>query len=208
MKNRFFFVFFTLISISTLYLPNTFAQNPTRWSLPEGAIARFGKGPATKIIAFSPDGTQFAISWKTGIWIYDAETYQETALFTFEETTQFLRFAFSPDGKTLAASRGGETRLWDIATGQHKQTLNSGWAHITFSPDNKTLAIGHRLWDVSTGGYLKRAPSGYSSSREYSVFSSDGKTLAGFGGSNSNIFLWDTSTDQVLWLKGHQELGH
>ena len=64
MKNRYLFVFVTLISISTLYLPNTFAQNPTRWSLPEGAIARFGKGPATGTITFSPDGTQFAIGWK------------------------------------------------------------------------------------------------------------------------------------------------
>ena len=25
---------------------------------------------------------QFAIGWRTGIWIYDAETYQEVALFT------------------------------------------------------------------------------------------------------------------------------
>ena len=87
LKNKNFSIFLILFLVSIFYLPNTFAQNPTRWSLPEGAVARFGKGPATKTIAFSPDGTQFAIGWKTGIWIYDAETYQETALFTMDGTT-------------------------------------------------------------------------------------------------------------------------
>ena len=148
MKNKkqsilFFFLF--LISIS--YLPNIFAQNPTRWSLPEGAIARFGKGPATKTLTFLPNGTQFAIGWKTGIWIYDAETYQEVALFTME-TNQISSFAFSPDGQTLAGSDGNETRLWDVATGKHKQTFNAGTDDtITFSSDGQMLAIGNGLWE-------------------------------------------------------------
>ena len=201
MKNRFFFVFLTLISISTFYLPNTFAQNPTRWSLPEGAIARFGKGPATKTITFSPDGTQFAIGWKTGIWIYDAKTYQETALFTMDGTIG--SFAFSPDGKTLAGHDRNETRLWDVATGQHKQTLNRGWGGITFSPDGQTLAIGRELWDTSTGGQLKRSSVDGQGGRYNSAsFSPDGKKFAGTF--TSDFFLWDISTNQVLWLKGHR----
>ena len=204
LKNKNLSIFFILFLISTFYLPNTFAQNPTRWSLPEGAIARFGKGPATGTIAFSPNGTQFAVGWKTGIWLYDAETYKETALFTME-TGEIRAFAFSPDGKTLAGSDGNETRLWDVATGQHKQTLNTNnHGNIAFSSDSQTLAIGHRLWDASTGGELKRAPSKNLSSHEYSVFSPDGKTLAGFRTSSEFLFLWDTSTDQLLWLRGHR----
>ena len=141
LKNKNFSIFLILFLVSTFYLPNAFAQNSTRWGLPEGAIARFGKGSATGTIAFSPDGNQFAIGWETGIWIYDAETYQEVALFTMDGTTRIRGFAFSPDGKMLAGSGGNETRLWDLATGQHKQTINSSGSHITFSSDGQTLAI-------------------------------------------------------------------
>lgn len=161
LKNKNFSIFFILFLVLTLYLSNAFAQNPTRWGLPEGAIARFGKGPATKTIAFSPDGTQFAIGWITGIWIYDAETYQEVSLFKMDGT-QVNAFAFSPDGKILAGSGVNETRLWDLATGQHKQTLNSG-SHgdsMTFSPDGATLTIGDLLWDASTGQSLKQLNKG------------------------------------------------
>ncbi len=205
MKNKNFSVFLILFLISNFYLPNAFAQNPTRWSLPEGAIARFGKGPATQNLAFSPDGTQFAIGWKTGIWLYDAETYQEVALFTMDGTNDITTFAFSPDGTTLAGSDRNETRLWDLATGVHKQTLNrSTYGSITFSPDDQTLAIGWNLWDASTGGQLKRAPTVGFKASEYPVFSPDGKALAGFWGLR-DFFIWNTSTDQLLWLKGHRE---
>ncbi len=200
MKSRLFSIFLTLFLISTFYLPNTFAQNPTRWSLPEGAIARFGKGPATKTLTFSPDGTQFAIGWKTGVWIYDTETYQETALFTMDETVS--AFAFSPDGKTLAGSSlWSETRLWDIATKQHKQTFNQ-WSYygVTFSPDGKTLAIGDSLWDASTGEYLKtlqRKVTGDGSVSLSYAFSPDSRMYAGV--LSQYVFLWDTSTGVLLW---------
>ncbi len=164
MENKNLSIFLILFLVSTFYLPNTFAQNPTRWELPEGAIARFGKGRAIGTIAFLPDGTQFAIGWRTGVWIYDADTYQEGALFTVDnrqvDQLNFSvdTFAFSPDGKTLAGSGHG-THLWDLATGVHKQTLNKSTSgRITFSPDGQTLAIGFDLWDASTGGHLKKAP--------------------------------------------------
>ena len=47
LKNKNLSIFLILFLVSTLYPPDTFAQNPTRWGLPEGAIARFGKGHAT-----------------------------------------------------------------------------------------------------------------------------------------------------------------
>ena len=205
LKNKNFSVFLVLFLVSTFYLPNTFAQNPTRWSLPEGAIARFGKGPATRILAFSPDGTQFAICWKTGIWIYDAETYQEVTLFTMDGATEIRAFAFSPDGKTLAGSDRNETRLWDLATGKHKQTLNRGTnGSITFSPDDQTLAIGRDLWDTSTGGHLKSSPaSGRGGSDSFAAFSPDGQMFAGTF--TSEFYLWNTSTDQSLSLRGHRD---
>ncbi|MCG9132646.1 PD40 domain-containing protein [Candidatus Poribacteria bacterium] len=202
LKNKNLSIYLILFLVSTFYLPNAFAQNPTRWGLPEGAIARFGKGPATGTIAFSPDGTQFAIGWKTGIWIYNTKTYQEVALFTMDGISEIRAFAFSPDGKTLAGSGGNETRLWDLATKKHKQTINATSSHITFSPDSQTLAIGKELWDASTGGHLKRWQVG-SGGRVCSAFSPDGQMLVGCY--DTNIFLWNILTDQSLWLKGHRD---
>ena len=54
MKIGLFSVFLTLILASNLLLSNTFAQDYTQWELPEGAIARLGKGGIRKI-QYSPD---------------------------------------------------------------------------------------------------------------------------------------------------------
>ena len=47
-----------LLSLETLTLPpNLYAQDYTKWSLPESAKARLGKGRTVGKIAYSPDGS-------------------------------------------------------------------------------------------------------------------------------------------------------
>ena len=73
MKNiRLFHI--ALLSITVLFVPESRAQDHTRLSLPEGAIARLGKGWINKSIAYSPDGTRLAVASSIGIWLYDAHT--------------------------------------------------------------------------------------------------------------------------------------
>ena len=156
------------------------AQNYTQFSLPEGAIARFGKGPVNDV-QYSPDGTRLAVASPIGIWLYDTTTHREMGLFT----GQIYSVAFSPDGQTLASGSDGMTvRLWDVVTGEHKHTLKGHTAGVTsvaFSPDGEMLASGSndmtvRLWDAVTGEpkrtrtYRKRINS--------VAFSPDGQTLA------------------------------
>ena len=134
----------TLLTLLVLFLPNTYPQEYTQLSLPEGAVARFGKGGLAGI-QYSPDGTRLAVASTIGIWLYDTTTHREVALLTGHTDTVF-NVAFSPDGKTLASgSRDGTVRVWDTVTGEHKRTLTGHQRWVTsvaFSPDGKVLASG------------------------------------------------------------------
>ena len=54
MKNALLSIFFTLLLVSTLFLPITFAQDYTQLNLPEGAKLRLGKGGIDGI-QYTPD---------------------------------------------------------------------------------------------------------------------------------------------------------
>ncbi len=67
--------FLIFVSVSTL-----FSQDNTQVGLPEGAIARLGKG-GISIIRFSPNGTHLAVGTTVGVWLYDVKTGNAKALF-------------------------------------------------------------------------------------------------------------------------------
>ena len=170
------------------------AQDSTQWHLPEGASARLGKGTIGEI-AYSPDGGHLAVASGIGIWIYDAFTGAEVALFR-GHTGSVLSVAYSRDGRTLATTSSDNTvRLWDAATGTLKNTLTGGVYSVAYSPDGSTLATGGyrdaRLWDATTGT-LKNTLE-HTNSATKVIFSPDGSTLA-TRGFNGTVRLWDTIT--------------
>ena len=148
----------------------------TLWGLPEGAIRRLGKGTFTDM-QFSPDGDSLAIASTTGIWLYDIQSGEETALLT--ENSALIGFiAFSPDGTKLASAGGDKKcRIWDIKSQKLLLTFKSpDWVFgLTFLDDGKTL-VGEGLkrkasttftgkalrwdvpkiwtWDITTGKLL------------------------------------------------------
>ena len=149
---------FCLLFIFVLCPLHILAQEYRQWSLPEGAKARLGKGFA-RDIAYSPDGSRFAVAGSIGIWIYDTTTYQEVNLLTGRAKPVYsYNVAFSPDGQTIANANFDDIQLWHAATGEQKQTFTGmGWVScVSFSPDGRTLAsVGEgntiRLWDTATG---------------------------------------------------------
>ena len=85
-----------LLVVFFLFLQSNFAQDYTRWSLPEGAIARLGKGDINDI-AYSPDSARLAVASSIGTWLLDAHTGEEIALLA-RQMRKVSSVAFSPDG--------------------------------------------------------------------------------------------------------------
>jgi WD40 repeat protein len=131
--------------------------------------------------------------------------------------------AWSPDGKTLAtlSSAKGEVRLWHVGERKELRTLktNLGSSYgLAFTPDGKTLVLGHyqsdaktgptggiSLWDVATGrrkGLLQHTPP-----RGVSriALAPDGKTIAAAetwkegekGAYKRCMTLWDLGSGKV-----------
>ncbi|MYD23333.1 MAG: T9SS type A sorting domain-containing protein [Holophagales bacterium] len=192
-----------LLLVCVLFVQDSQAQNYTRWGLPEGAIARFGRSSISEM-AYSPDGTQLAVASGIGIWIYNAPLGAEVALLTGHRGS-VLTVSFSPDGTMLASGgKDGTIRLWDMGNWQSHATLewHGGSVHaVAFSPDGTTLASGHgdgtvRLWDVNTG-HLLAAPEGHRLRISSVAFSPDGKTLAS-GSHDGTVRLWAGATGKLL----------
>ena len=85
-----------LLMLWVLLLPNAPAQKYRRWALPEGAVARLGKGNVEEVL-YSPDGARFAVVSSIGIWLYDTKTYRAVALLA-GHTSPVESIVFSPDG--------------------------------------------------------------------------------------------------------------
>ena len=100
----------TVLLLSVLFLPNTPAQEYMRWGLPEGAVARIGKGGVSRM-RISPDMAQVAVVTAIGIWFYDTATGQEIALLT-GHPDWITSLAFSPDSTTVAGGSENNVYLW------------------------------------------------------------------------------------------------
>lgn len=116
---------YSLIILFSVFAAYCYANDYTQVGLPDGAIARLGKG-GINIMRFSPDGSKLAVGTDVCVWLYDVSDGNATALFT-DKPIQVNALAFSNDGSILASGGFGNTtiQLWNLESDTKHSTLFS-----------------------------------------------------------------------------------
>ena len=172
----------------------------TTWALPEGAIARLGRGNVRPVEP-SPDGTYFTVPTGMGLWWYEMASKSPIALWETERG-MISAVDFSQDGEWIAiANYDGVVKVVDIQSGdclaQMKRTEehNIYW-HINFSPDCKWIATANfsgivEVLDVHKGVCVAQMDRGEREVESADIsqlgFSPDGQYIAATG-NNSKIY--------------------
>ncbi len=155
-KATYFLLIQVLVFVFSLSI--TFGEDPSNWHLPDGTIARLGKGNINKI-QYSPDGKILAAATDIGIWLYETDTYKEIALLG-AHTESIKTIDFSADGSILAYDSSTKVVLWDMVKQSQKSVIEVSNDRdelcVAISPDGKTIACGSyygttNLYDVDTG---------------------------------------------------------
>ena len=156
--------------------------------------------------SFSPDGSVLlTIEQQGAMKLWDVETGklrgQVAPKGHFEGVMK--SFEFAPDGRTVATFYQGDTRLWNVKTGELLFKLpKSEGTDVNYSPDGRWLVTASndkqtagKMWNVETGE-LKFAlpPIGYKTASV--IFNADGTILATTN--DKGVMLWDAQTGTLL----------
>jgi RNA polymerase sigma factor (sigma-70 family) len=172
------------------------------WDPATGALERtLDTGEAQPWSAvFSPDGKTLVVGGQKAdhsgiVTLWESKTGK--LKHTLHPEKYVTAMAFSPDGKTIASSGGGElVQVWGVENGDEIVSIKGnkrGPRTITFLAGGKIVAVGGsdgrvRLWDARTGK-LQDTLNGHTSEIHAIALSPDGKTLASVS-QDETLRLW------------------
>jgi WD40 repeat protein len=172
-------------------------------------------------VAFSPDGSELIVSscpvleegafacaeHELTFWDIDTLTEKPPSI----GGARWQSIEFTPDGSLLASHDVFRVQVWDSLTRQPLFALptnaddGAGISSIAFSPDGRNLAVGMReaieIWEVSAAPRLIRRLDVQPHGILDIAYSPDGTILCA-SGSDSQIYVWDTSTLRLLEYGG------
>ena len=130
---------------------------------------------------------------------------------TTRQNLYFLWLAFSPDGRTLAASGGGAVQFWDVTSGYEVKhieiSMGLGCNSIQYSPNGLFFAVGSEcrisLWHTPTLSRIYEVRSENVAHATTLQFSPDGQNIIVSGDQSSwnrgaQVVLLDASTGQIV----------
>ena len=182
------------------------------WALPEGAIARLGRGKSNDV-AFSPNGQYFAVGSWIGLWLYELPTLSPIALWDTARGT-ISAVAFSADSRWIVTYTFVENlKVWDIQSGtciiqieipnkQHcpRPVFSQDGQHITAASCERNGKI--YTWCARTGAQRNATEIGETYGIYPFLFSQDRNLLAGRKRSTDSdpesILVWHVETGEQI----------
>jgi WD40 repeat protein len=160
---------------------------------------------------FSPDGRQVladAAGPNNMARLWDSENYQEIALLSGPRAEGF---AFSPNGRRIAAASVDGIGLWDAETYQQIARFGEAAKSVSFSADGlRVLSGGDRhygppkVWDAETGRQLGAIeaikPDGSRDDLNSAAFSPNGRHIV--TSSNDLVSIYDANSYRLLYRTG------
>ena len=204
-------------------------KNVNTWALPDGAIARLGRG-YVEDLALSPDRKTLVVATYMGVWLYELSTMIPIHLWETERGMS-CRLNFSPNGKWLAIGNRDQTlKVWDVDQGKSitrietsKIRFRSRLSQVLFSNDSQYIATSEpligivHLWHAETGEQIAEFQADPNITVRWQggvprplCFSDDGQLLACptpvliVEGTADFISVWHVETGkQIASLRGH-----
>ena len=190
------------------------------WALPEGAIARLGRGKNNDV-AFSPDGQYFAVGSWIGLWLYELPTLSPIALCDTARGV-ISAVAFSADSRWIVTYTFVENlKVWDVQSGtcvtQIEIPNKQHCPRPVFSQDGQRItAASHErdgkiyTWCARTGAQLNATEIGETYGIYPFLFSQDRNLLSGRKRSTDSdpesILVWHVETgEQIACFTGYSE---
>jgi WD40 repeat protein len=151
--------------------------------------------------AFSPDSKSIVWTSSNGvIHLYNLDAKKEVQKWSGDA----VRFAFSPDGKTLVTGTGDSVTVINLTTGKEVvrfEVKDAVFGALAVSPDSKTLAVGYahgvRLYDLTQGKDAVARDTEHPDLYVMALcFSPDGKTLVS-GTNVGKCIVWDIAAKKT-----------